>query len=169
MTKILTLLLTITIFFSCVTGPGGRSPRYLFGHGMSLGEELYVYDSSRSLQGDGYSVVFYKASDEFTDYVISNLGIIKEEYPDKPYFREEWDLYKWQNTPITVNKEELISFATSSGDKSENGLKSKRYIKMLLEEEGNIYAYLSKSSFSDLDLFIFSPSRGILVMVNHNT
>lgn len=131
---------------------------------------IYKYESERFFNGDGYSICIYKIDDATAKYFKMPNDEFFIKYP-KTSLRNHWKSVFWKSTPFNPNEQKFLDFAHSP-------LKELDYeLEDLLNEEGNYYGYQyylhnynkDKSTIGNIDFYIISPSRKLIVKINHNT
>ncbi len=142
----------------------------LFGISFVMPEPIYELNSERNFNGDGSSISVYKLDKKIIKELINLDSIYFNQYPKKGT-RDDWELKKWNRTPLKTDDKDAFHFASYAENKSEYNLKE------LLNEKGNYYAFkYFKHSFSDgeeliqnIDFYLISPRRKILIAINVNT
>lgn len=135
-----------------------------------LKKPIYKLDSERVFNGDGSSFYIYPLTENVKQYFLSPDSIFFQDYPKKGT-RNDWELKTWTRTPLKSDDLDAFYFASYAENRSEYNLKD------LLNESGNYYAYkYYKHLFSDgeehtlnVDFYVISPKRKILISINVNT
>jgi len=144
--------------------------RNLVGISFVMPEPIYELNSERHFNGDGSSFSIYKLDEKIIKELINLDSTFFTEYPKKG-MRDNWELSKWKRTPLNKEYTDVFHFASYAENKSEYNLEK------LLDEKGNYYAFkYYKHSFSNesdhilnVDFYLISPKRKILISINVNT
>ncbi len=139
--------------------------------------EFYSYESSRAFNGDGFSVYFDEMNEEVATLFLHPSKSFFSDYPIKPEHRENWEQEKWMETPIKNEHKMHLDFALSGFpyrlEDNPELFERKEIILEILKEEGAFYSfnyYLHNSSLvGNIDLFILSPKKKLIISINHNT
>jgi hypothetical protein len=146
----------------------------IFGEGIYLKKYLYDYNSPRTLfLGDGYSFTVFELPNDYSEYINKNFDLIEKNYPMNNSFRNEWNIEPWKVTPINnyddnayINRFVISPFYD---EKNHEYKIYKKYIEMILNEEGNYYCYFYSEGRRDIDFYVYVPKEKILIMINHLT
>jgi len=141
---------------------------------VSLGHATYSYESSRSFQGDGYSVWVYKLPESIKVRFSTFDKLLAEEFPKLPEYRSNWNSMAWRQTPFTPDHKQYIDFSLSTYDSRDEPALDKLFdeITDLLSQPGSFYAFLYKSHGDypgNIDMFIIDMKSERLIVINHNT
>ncbi len=140
---------------------------------FTLGQPEYVYETERSFNGDGYTILAYK----LPSYTGGALGVRGLPFgPRKRWFRHEWDVVPWARAPVRSEDSPYVKF----GFQSEMIPEAEHVAAMALEalkSNSTFYAYLHKSSVfregnlwvQNVDFYIIDLDNGRFFVVNHNT
>ncbi len=142
----------------------------LTGFEFNDGKLVYIDESERSFNGDGYSIWIYEIDEKTAKYFKNPNDEFFSKYPNTE-LRSNWKSEFWKKTPFDQKEQQFFNFAHSSLDKLKFELED------LLIEKGNYYAYeYYMHNFSDenifignIDFYIICPNRKIIVKINHNT
>ena len=142
----------------------------LMGISFVLPEPIYELNSERHFNGDGSSFSIYKLDEKITKKIMNSDSTFFSLYPKKG-IRDDWELKTWNKTPLKTDDTDAFHFASYAENKSEYNLEE------LLNEKGNYYAFkYYKHSFSNgsdhilnVDFYVISPKRNILISINVNT
>ena len=140
----------------------------LTGNSFLLGKPELEYNSSRSFNGDGYSIAVYKIERDFKN----PREQFFTDFPQKPSVREHWNVKRWKKTPALPNEKEIIEFALMEHSKNKQLIAAKKIVKKYLTQSGNFYSYFyfkHGGYLGDVDLFIICPKEKRLISINHNT
>ncbi len=142
----------------------------LMGMSFVLPEPVCCLVSKRHFNGDGSSVIIYQLNENISKHLAQPDSTFFTDYPRKGN-RDDWGLVNWTKTPLKQDHEYAFEFASYAENKSEFNLEE------LLHEQGNYYAfkYLKVMNLGDealimnVDFYLISPQRNILIAVNANT
>ncbi|MEO9850190.1 MAG: hypothetical protein ABJH72_09690 [Reichenbachiella sp.] len=142
----------------------------LTGISFILPEPIYEADSERHFNGDGSSFSIYNLAEDIKEQLVKPDSTFFMKYPQKG-IRDDWEIKNWTKTPIVSNDLDAFHFASYAENQSEFKLDE------LINEDGNYYAFkYYKQSFSDgeshilnVDFYLISPKRNILIVINVNT
>lgn len=142
----------------------------LMGISFILPQPIYELNSERHFNGDGSSFSVYKLDEKIIEELINPDSTFFNQYP-KRGIRDDWELKEWNRTPLKTDDKDAFHFASYAENKSEYNLEE------LLNEKGNYYAFkYYKHLFSsgsdqilNVDFYLISPKRNILICVNVNT
>jgi len=149
----------------------------LFGSSIDFGEPRFTFATTRSFNGDGYTLDVLAVNPTNKDLLQNLLAGKLSEYPKKPDYREEWQATHWRRTPARATERVYIDFAAASYDP--DNLQLEHYLREFSTElatRGSYYAYfylLHKSSkdinIGNIDFFLYCPRKSLLFIINHNT
>ncbi|TGK82090.1 hypothetical protein EHQ24_12520 [Leptospira noumeaensis] len=141
-------------------------------------KEVFAYHSERAWNGDGYSIQIFEISEETAQYFLTPKKDFFNEFPLLPEYQNHWTKVNWKKTPIQKNELLYLKFALDGSYNIEATINRKteipsKLVTSILNESNNYYAYFYNSHgdgwVGDIDLFIISPKRKMLIMINHNT
>ena len=169
------LLLWVGLFIGVTPGSRDyadyRMTRDLFGTSITLGQPEIEYHSERAFNGDGYSIEVYKLNKGEINKIPDAQQKIQS-LPTRPSSRSHWQQTFWRQTPIKAEEEHLLEFALM-GDASDEGVeKGRTLLNELAHKPGHYYSYfyfMHGQYPGDIDFFLFSPSKNLLILVNLNT
>jgi hypothetical protein len=141
-------------------------------------DEVYVHESPRAFNGDGYSIWVYELDEKTAStFTMPNNEFFKF-YPKKSDSRQDWGTRTWQRTPLQPEEDKFRSFALSDflpedKDKAKKLKETFAYLEKVLNEEGSYYAYNyylhDEGIVSNIDFYILIPKDRRLVVINSNT
>ena len=142
----------------------------LMGISFILPEPIYEFDSGRDFFGDGSSLTIYELEERVIENLVTSDSIFFSQYP-KQGIRSDWGIEKWTKTPLSSEHQDAYYFASQVDNSSKYNLNE------ILTEDGNYFAYkYYLSSFStiekhymNIDFYLISPKRRILIVINVNT
>ncbi|WP_425077844.1 hypothetical protein [Psychroserpens sp. S379A] len=141
----------------------------LTGFEFNDGDLIYVYESERFFNGDGYSIWIYKIDEQTAEYFKNPNEEFFSKHPQTE-LRSHWIPEFWKKTPFDKKEQKFLDFAHSTLDELDFELED------LLNEKGNYYAYeyfihdFTKSEVvANIDFYIICPNRKFIVKINHNT
>jgi hypothetical protein len=149
-----------------------RMTSALIGSGFFLGQPLFQYDSERSFNGDGYTIIIYRLSDNIArKYDQPGPGFFNE-YPQPNAYRSEWQRKHWHPTPVIQDDRKYLDFALSESVRDTHLDNALSTLRRLSESTDSYYSYFCKSlgdQVSNLDFFLLNTREKVLIIVNHNT
>ncbi len=116
-----------------------------------------------SVRGEGFTFEIYKLNEETAKYFIKPEKEFFEKYPS-----DIFETTKWKETPIRDTV--LLNFVTpiyGNWSKSiQNEIKEKQVIvRQVANDKGSYYAVRQSHG---TDLYLISPTRKIIIYINHN-
>ncbi len=150
-----------------------REKNYNFettGYKFNKGKSIYISESVRAFNGDGYSIWIYEIDNSTASYFKNPNDAFFSKHP-RTELRSHWESEFWKKTPFDQAEQMFLDFAYSSLDDLEFELDD------ILNEEGNYYGYEyfmhdfndSTAYVGDIDFYVICPKRKIIVIINHNT
>lgn len=138
----------------------------LTGKSFILGEPIFEWHSDRAFNGDGHSIEVFELSPKQIDYFQNPVSDFYTKFPlDK--LRKGWITKKWRKTPLNKEDETAYNFAVPYEISSHFNLNE------IINENNNFYAYQCKMHteeiIGNIDFYIISPERKLIVLINHNT
>ncbi|BDS05167.1 hypothetical protein NT6N_02070 [Oceaniferula spumae] len=142
------------------------------GHAFRMQEIGRSEHSDRAFNGDGLSFEVFSIPDSVAKELRKPSNTFFEEYPKRDRYRDHWEVEHWKETIPPKDEDQYIRFARLACQSS----RSQAMFQSLLAEKGNYYSYLyymhgsgADANVGNIDFFIISPSRKILVIMNVNT
>jgi hypothetical protein len=134
----------------------------------------YEYHSDRGFNGDGYSIYIYQIYDPLIQHFQNNIDNLSKSYPNKPWYREDWQTKKWSIGPIPENEIIFFDFSLPGYVDMPNDYEIKKeMIYNLIKTESNYYfSYHYKMHDErpdNIDFYLVFPNKKIFVIINHNT
>lgn len=150
-----------------------RQTQELTGRSFLLGKPKLSYNGERAFNGDGYSIEVYEISQSVAVALEHPKSDFFQLFPSQVSIRGHWQRVTWQKTPTHPNEALYFEFMSIDlGKVGRNPNDPEDLAAELLSEEGNYYAYnyfMHAEYPGNVDLFILSPKRRLLVIANHNT
>lgn len=172
-----TILFTIITIIYFLTEPSDTSIDSLSGIKFDK-IEIYSYHTKRAWNGDGYSIQIFEINEktikQFLDSKKNFLNPHLKLYDD----RENWNKKNWKRSPLPKNEMIYSEFALTGLAKQNSVIYGRNenietFINTILNEKGNYYAYFyslqSEGNVGNIDFFIISPNRRLLIVINNNT
>lgn len=147
------------------------------GYKMNPDEE-YVYETMRSIHGDGYSIWVNKISDKDALYFENPTHLFFTKYPIKSDAREHWEQHKWKKGPMDSNEIEYLNFALDEElpiekEYSKNLRAWFSLIRESMKSSDCLYSYNylkhDENYIGNIDFYIILPKLRLLITINHNT
>ena len=133
---------------------------------FKLNDPLKKLDAEPSFNGDGFSYYIYALPEEDANYFKEPDSSFYLQFP-KDESRTDWKTNRWTSTPLLSKDMLALNFINS--DPNSRPLN----ISKILTEKGNYYAYHiryhEKDSVGDIDFFVISPKRKVIIIINHYT
>ena len=143
-----------------------------------VGDEVYRYESSRSFNGDGYTLIVQELTSEIksmlTDGQLSQFPTIEQSLQDY-----EASL-TWTQTPVDPKYNEAVAFALDNGyiNDSEAGTLAdySKTIETVINEEGNYYAFIASNKIIEMggrplniDMYVVDTQSNLIYFINQDT
>ncbi|MEO8206650.1 MAG: hypothetical protein ABI615_10755 [Chthoniobacterales bacterium] len=142
----------------------------------TLGKPLFLYDSERGFQGDGYSFAVYELPEAIRKRFTAPDAKLLDEFPHIPGYRNNgWGRMAWQEGPINPKMTWYTDFAfnTTSEDMAKAPELEKQFaaIRTALTRKNIFYAFFYKaySHMSNIDFFLIDLDENKLYIINNNT
>lgn len=71
-------------------------------------KEVYVHESLRAFNGDGYSIWVYELDEEVATIFLNPEKAFFTSYPIKADYREKWSTKHWESTPLKADEEKFL-------------------------------------------------------------
>jgi hypothetical protein len=141
-------------------------------------KEVYVHNSERYFNGDGYSMTVFELDETIANKFTNPTSDFFTDYPIKDNDRKDWLAVQWKKSPINDNEKLFLDFAFGEfipKDKIEAKQLQDQfdYIDKIMHSKECYYAYNYKMHgeeiVGDIDFFIIVPKDKKLIIINHNT
>ncbi len=146
----------------------------IFGANVTVGAAVFEYDTPRSFQGDGFSLVVYEAPESVRVQFENPDDKFTSEYPKRPLERKDWLTRSWSKAPITPENAKYIRFALSEIPPPNSG-DFDVHTKAIREALSHGRAYYSffynepNGNLGDIDFFIVDLEGNRVYLINQNT
>lgn len=144
----------------------------ILGKPIHLGTPVYEFESNPTFNGDGFSYAEYKLSENNASYFKSPKDNFFTDYPKKG-IRDDWQIRTWTTTPLKETDQNAFNFISVYDMYSDYKVDSHYNLEEILKEEGNIYSYRyylhRDQHFGNIDFYIISPNKRLIILINHNT
>ncbi|MBK1830839.1 hypothetical protein JIN77_08890 [Verrucomicrobiaceae bacterium R5-34] len=144
----------------------------LTGHAFRLNPTGKAVHTERSFLGDGTSMEMFVLPEHVAVAWQDPAQHLRSEFPQRGRYRSDWQVERWKATPPRVEEQAFVQFAEHACQSDSN----RALFMSLLQEEGNYYSYFynmhgtgTDANVGNIDFFILSPGRRLLVIINVNT
>lgn len=138
----------------------------IFGVEVNKLTQLYSYEETSGIQGEGYLFNKYKLSDKtISDFVKLNS---KDSFPKKDTYKENWELINWKKG-LELNNN-IIDLLTVFEQHNNNKLVTElSELRNNLNKNDNYYSFFYKDSVNEpyaIELFILNPTTKTFWVIN---
>lgn len=179
--KFIGILLTVLLFLIYLIDHfiSRNSMRKLTGLAFSP-KIIYSLDEQKNIFNDGRYIEIILLTKNQSDYFINEFKNSYYNYPINGISRGEWIEEKWKKTPASdSNLIKDINYFGQVNLKNESKLKDLKIqnlhqlLNEILTEADNYYAFNHKNQGmhfdTNFDIYVLSPKRNILLIINLNT
>ena len=149
------------------------------GVSFAFAKKVFLYDSERCWNGDGYSLIVLELTPEIARYFSAPPPEFFAKYPKKPDYRARWQAVKWHTGPIRADEKVFTDFVFMDRDARELKQLEKSFadLRRSLAKPTTHYAYFHQTvpkldhtpQVCDIDFFVIDPEEGLFYFVNFNT
>lgn len=128
--------------------------------------QLYSYEETSGIQGEGYLFNKYSLSDEtIADFIKLNS---KDSFPIKDSYKENWEVISWQKG-LSLNNNILDLLTVFEQHKNNKLLTELSELKNNLNKNNNYYSFFYKDSVNEpyaIELFVLNPTTKTFWVIN---
>jgi hypothetical protein len=146
----------------------------LFSVPTELAHPIFMYDSPRAFNGDGYTLYVYPLPQAVSNRFAKADKDLLEYFPIRPEYRKHWDTVFWQETPFRADYKIYLEFALSHYERDDRNKLKKHFddIRVALKMSGNYYSFFHYDLIDhpeDIDFFLIDMVGHRLYIINNNT
>lgn len=145
----------------------------LFDVKTAVEKPIFIYDSPRALNGDGYSIAVYELPPMVRERFEHVDCRLLTEYPIMPSNRSHWTREHWRRGPLDARFDQYLQFALSETSREAPGLSSHLDdIRQALTGRECYYAFFyfrHGTYLGNIELFVIDLAANRLYLINSNT